>query len=102
MKKFFYIIVFLILFISSTGKCTDYAGWTVGGKHNGYGAIFGTIDSGTTWSRQGSNQIVNANLSGVFAVDPKTAWVVGNVHSNYATIYNTIDGGQTWNRKGFG
>ena len=102
MKKFLYISVSLFLIISSVGKCADYVGWTVGAKNNGYGAIYSTVNSGSTWIRQGSNQIANANLSGVFAVDPKTAWAVGDVNSNYATIYYTDDGGTVWSRKGFG
>jgi len=102
MNKLFDILISLILFLSYFCNGEDYTGWTVGAAYNGYGTIYGTIDSGTTWIRQGSNQIANANMSGVFAVGPKTAWVVGDVHSNYATVYNTVDGGQTWNRKGFG
>jgi len=102
MKAIFFISISLILFYSSLSNGEDYVGWTVGGACNGYGSVFGTINSGTTWSRQGSNQIVNADLSGVFAVDPKTAWAVGRVESGYATIYNTKDGGTTWHRKGFG
>ena len=102
MKILFYISIYLIIFYSSSSKGEDYAGWTVGKARNGYGAIYRTIDSGKNWVRQGSNQIANADLNGVYAVDPLTAWVVGVAESNYATIYNTIDGGVTWNRKGLG
>ena len=91
MKNLFYTLITLIL-ISSFANADDYAGWTVGQAYNSYAAVYGTIDSGATWIRQGSNQIVNADMAGVFAVDPKTAWVVGNADSGYATIYNTIDG----------
>jgi len=102
MKILFYTSISLIIFYSSFSKGEDYAGWTVGEARDGYGAIYATTDSGNNWVRQGSNQIANAKLNGVFAVDPKTAWVVGVVESGYATIYNTKDGGQTWIRKGFG
>ncbi len=94
------VLVFSVFSLNVSGE--DYAGWTVGQNFDGYGAIFGTIDSGTTWVRQGSNQIADTDMSGVFAVDSLTAWVVGNTNGSYSTIYNTIDGGQTWTRKGFG
>ncbi|MCK5852620.1 hypothetical protein KAH27_06275 [bacterium] len=102
MKILFYTSISLILFYSSFSKGEGYAGWTVGEARDGYGAIYATTDSGNNWVRQGSNQIANVNMFGVFAVNPKTAWVVGNADSGYATIYNTVDGGQIWNRKGFG
>ncbi len=101
MKNLFYTLITLI-FTSSLVNAADYAGWTVGEARDGYGTIYATTDSGNNWVRQGSNQIANADLSGVFAVDPKTAWVVGDPNLGYATIYNTKNGGQTWNRKGFG
>ena len=102
MKILFYTSISLILFYSSLSKSEDYAGWSVGLKTGGAGTVLATTDSGNNWVRQGSNQIANVNMLGVFAVDPKTAWVVGDSESGYATIYNTVDGGQTWNRKGFG
>jgi len=102
MKKNIFLLVLLSFTFSLNVFGEDYAGWVVGGKNNGYGSVFGTIDSGTTWIRQGSNQIVDASMNGVFAVDSLTAWAVGDIHSNYATIYNTIDGGENWIRKGFG
>jgi len=68
-------LVFSVLSLSVSGE--DYAGWTVGKSHNGYGVIYGTIDSGATWVRQGSNQIADADMQSVFAVDFQTAY--GNV-----------------------
>ncbi len=102
MKKFIFILVLLNFIFSINLLAEDYAGWVVGRKDNGYGSIFGSIDSGITWNRQGSNQIVDVSINGVLAVDSLTAWTVGDVHSNYATIYNTVDGGDNWVRKGFG
>jgi photosystem II stability/assembly factor-like uncharacterized protein len=94
------------LVIAATLACAlgsegaDYAGWTVGFSAGGYGTILRTADSGATWTRQGSGQIADVGLSGVFAVDPFTAWVVGAADSGYGTIYHTTDGGLTWDRKG--
>ena len=90
------VLIFSIFSLSVSGE--DYAGWTVGEN----GVVYGTIDSGNTWIRQGSNQIADAHMYGVFAVDTLTAWIVGDLNTGYATIYNTVDGGQTWTRKGFG
>ena len=102
MKKIFYFILIFFFGFSSLSFGEYYAGWTVGRARDGYGAIYSTIDSGTNWERQGSNQIADVNLYGVFAIDPNTAWVVGSSNSGYATIYYTNDGGNTWERKGIG
>lgn len=79
-----------------------YAGWAAGGAKDGYGTIIATADSGATWVRQGSGQIANVQVGGVFAVTPLAAWAVGAPDAGYATIYHTVDGGITWTRKGVG
>jgi len=96
-------IVLLALFLPGMPLCAaPYAGWAVGEADSGYGTIFATTDSGTTWVRQGSGQIANVKLGGVYAIDPLTVWVAGDADSGYATIYQTTDGGATWTRKGLG
>lgn len=80
----------------------QYAGWAVGKSTGGYATIIHTINSGTTWFRQGSGQVANVALSGVYAVDPLTAWAVGDPAGGYGTIYRTTDGGQSWSRLGLG
>ena len=85
-------------------NCTaaHYAGWAVGHTASGEGAIVATKDSGTTWVRQGTDQVVGSVLYGICAVDPTSAWVVGASEGGYATIYHTTDQGATWDRMGFG
>ncbi len=95
-----------LILISITGTlistAEQYAGWAVGHNTGGYATIIHTIDSGNTWVRQGSGQVADVALSGVFAVDPDTAWAVGNSVDGYGSIYRTTDGGQNWIRMGMG
>ena len=91
---------FLMVAAFPLNSFAQYAGWTVGDAKDNYGTILRSIDSGSTWARQGTGQIADVNMSGVVAVDPFTAWVVGGPDDNYATIYHTTDGGSTWERKG--
>lgn len=80
----------------------DYAGWAAGLASDGYGTIIYSDTTGREWVRQGSNQIPNVGMSGVYAVDYETAWVVGKPDSGYGTIFYTEDAGATWTRKGLG
>lgn len=94
----------------SVGCATEsiFAGWATGshwdddegGPAPSYGTILHSTDSGATWVRQGSDQLVNVDFNGVFAVTPYTAWVVGSQEGGYGTIYYTTDGGKNWVRKG--
>jgi photosystem II stability/assembly factor-like uncharacterized protein len=102
--------ILLFLFLLMSGNANSevepvYAGWTVGdswvdGSGTSYGTTLRSTDSGKTWTRQGKGQIADAELWGVFAVDPYTAWAVGHSDGDYGTIYHTTDGGSTWERKG--
>ncbi len=92
-------IIFATLYAA---HAENYAGWATGEARNGYGTIIYSETTGSEWERQGSNQIPNASLSGVFAVDHKTAWVVGNHDAGYGTILFTENAGTTWERKGLG
>ena len=90
----------LVLATALPGLGADYAGWAVGHAFDNYGTIIHTSDSGTTWERQGSGAIANADMFGVVTLDPTTAWVVGTVADGYSTIYRTTDAGQSWARMG--
>jgi len=100
MRTLRHVVIGATLACALSSEGADYAGWTVGFSAGGYGTILRTTDSGGTWMRQGSGQIADVGLSGVFTVDPFTAWVVGDTNAGYATIYHTTDGGLTWDRKG--
>ncbi len=92
--------VVALLACCAGSEAAEYTGWTVGDAKDNYGTILRSTDSGSTWARQGADQIADANMKGVVAVDTNTAWVVGGPDNNYATIYHTTDGGGTWERKG--
>lgn len=78
-----------------------YVGWVVGSETGGYGLIYHTEDSGTTWTRQGNaSQIPTSALNDVAAVNENTAWVVGTPSDGYAVIVKTTDGGENWVRQG--
>ncbi len=49
---------------------------------------------------RGGGQIANVDLSGVYAVNGRTAYVVGDSDSGYGTIYRTTDAGAAWTRLG--
>ena len=102
MKQCIFTIALLLLSFALNTHAESYAGWSVGAETGGYATIIRTTDSGNTWYRQGSGQVVNVRMNGVYAVDPMTAWVVGVGDAGYATIYFTDDGGGTWSRKGVG
>jgi photosystem II stability/assembly factor-like uncharacterized protein len=89
-----------LLALAAAACAQDHAGWTVGDSWNGYGTILYSSDSGNTWTRQGTGQVVNANMNSVSAVSPSVAWVSGNSYGGYGTIYRTTDGGATWTRMG--
>ncbi len=82
------------------------AGWAVGDNLDGYGSIIHTLDSGQTWTRQGTPaEIPNVPLIGLYAIDRQNAWVVGGLSAGtnpdgYGVILRTRDGGGTWQRQG--
>ena len=72
-------------------------GWSVGDE----GAIWHTIDGGTTWERQSSG--VTGSLQAVSFVNPFTGWAVGreelpNGGGSSGVILITSDGGLKWTR----
>lgn len=78
-----------------------HAGWSVGAARDGYGTILYTADSGGTWTRQGTpGEIADVELTGVHAVDARTAWVVGIGDGSRASIYGTDDAGASWQAYG--
>lgn len=106
-------IVFVMAIAMLIAGCSDdngtnpepevehYIGWVVGSEEGGYGLIYYTENSGTTWTRQGdASQITTSILSDVVAVDENTAWAVGEHSDGYAVILKTLDGGETWVRQG--
>lgn len=95
-------LLLLSLLLAAPLAAAPYAGWAVGAADSDYGTILATLDSGATWVRQGSGQIANVHISGVYALDAQSVWVAGDADNGYATIYHTTDGGATWTRKGFG
>jgi photosystem II stability/assembly factor-like uncharacterized protein len=101
MRRLWLGVLGLVLACAGNSEGALYAGWTVGNVWgDGHATILRSADSGVSWTRQGIGQVADANMSGVFAVDPLTAWVVGDSDAGYATIYHTTDGGLTWGRKG--
>jgi len=86
---------------AQTAGLTQYVGWAVGSRTNGYGYILHTRDGGYTWDRQGyPGDIADVSLGGVAAVDDHTAWVVGGADSGYSSVYRTTNSGATWIRLG--
>ena len=76
-------------------------GWTVGGSRDGYATILNTTNGGADWVRQGGpEELVDAALNCVAAVDADTAWTVGWNTQGYSTIYHTTNGGIDWVRQG--
>ncbi len=94
------LLAFLLLAVPLCAA--PYAGWAVGATDSGYGTILATLDSGATWVRQGSGQVANVHISGVYALDDQSVWAAGDADNGYATIYHTTDGGAIWTRTGFG
>jgi photosystem II stability/assembly factor-like uncharacterized protein len=73
-------------------------GWAAGDD----GAIWHTIDGGTTWEPQSSG--VRASLRGICFLNPFTGWIVGreempNGAGSTGIILSTSDGGQKWTRQ---
>jgi uncharacterized protein with beta-barrel porin domain len=103
MKKHIFISVICSVFLLIAGMCpaaeTGF-GWTVGSAYDGRGSILYTTDSGQNWAYQGTGQIANVDMAGVFAVNGRTAYTVGAADSGYGTIYRTTDAGATWSRLG--
>ncbi|MFH1982331.1 MAG: autotransporter domain-containing protein [Pseudomonadota bacterium] len=98
---YFAFILLLSLFPAAFAFAGETAyGWTVGRPFNGSGNILYSDDSGQNWTYQGTGQVANVALSGVFAVNGRTAYVVGDSDSGYGTIYRTTDAGATWTRLG--
>ena len=84
----------------SSNLAGSAVGWVVGQSLDGYGLIKHTTDGGTHWQRQGSGQIPDADLNGVFAVDQDYVWAVGGPAGGYGVILRTTDGGAHWLRQG--
>jgi len=102
-KSLFLFAIFSILFLLSVTVASTAEtgfGWTVGSAYDGRGSILYTNDSGQSWRYQGTGQIANVDMSGVYAVNGRTAYVVGEADSGYGTIYRTTDAGATWTRLG--
>jgi photosystem II stability/assembly factor-like uncharacterized protein len=76
--------------------------WVVGTNTNESGTILKTVNSGTTWTRQGTVEIPDVPLSDVIALSSDIAWVVGGNDSGSGTVFKTTDGGDTWTRQGSG
>ena len=78
-----------------------YHGWAVGRSADGFGTIIHTVNSGTTWVRQGNaGMIPDVDINDITAVDSLNAWAVGSYEGGYATILRTTDGGDNWIRQG--
>lgn len=92
-------LVLLLPAVTAWAQETGY-GWIVGSAYNGAGSILYTNNSGQTWAYQGTGQIANVDMLGVYAVNGRTAYVVGDTDNGYGTIYRTTDAGATWTRLG--
>ena len=67
--------------------------WIVGGHQDGYAVILHTTDGGTTWTREGTSEVLpKGGLIDVSAYDANTCWACGTD----GTVIRTIDGGTTW------
>ncbi|MFC1767310.1 WD40/YVTN/BNR-like repeat-containing protein [Candidatus Margulisiibacteriota bacterium] len=113
-KNFTYLILLLaaasaiLLFFTgcgtNSGTVVTYNDivWAVGANIYGSGTILKTVNSGITWTRQGSPEIPDIIMNDVIALNSTTAWVVGGNIYGSATIFLTTDGGDTWTRQGSG
>ncbi|MDD5382920.1 MAG: YCF48-related protein, partial [Candidatus Margulisbacteria bacterium] len=87
----------------STTTTIDYhqaVGWTVGEIAGGYGLILHTTNGGAAWVRQGTSQeVTDAVLYSVCALDNDNVWIVGTKTDGSGIILRTTDGGNSWSRQ---
>ncbi|MFH1387228.1 MAG: YCF48-related protein [bacterium] len=66
--------------------------WIIGDNQNGYSIILHTTDGGTTWTREGTKEVLPWALIDVSAYDAATCWACGTD----GKVIRTVDSGTTW------